>query len=75
MDAAVLVHHAALGIRRHPGHPEVELALIRLYRITGEPAYRALAEHFVDARGTDDYFVRERLEAIIQDEDLTRYIL
>ncbi len=35
-----------------PGHQEIELALFRLYECTGEPRYRALAEHFVDIRGT-----------------------
>ncbi len=35
-----------------PGHQELELALYRLFACTGEPRYRALAEHFVDIRGT-----------------------
>jgi hypothetical protein len=33
------------------GHPEVELALIRLYRATGEKRYLKLASYFVDQRG------------------------
>jgi DUF1680 family protein len=45
----------------HPGHPEVELALMRLYRHTGEKRYLDLAAHFIDVRGTDpDFYVRER---------------
>ncbi|MBN1777549.1 MAG: glycoside hydrolase family 127 protein [Clostridiales bacterium] len=39
-----------------PGHPEVELALVRLYQCTGERKYLALASQFVDARGASDYF-------------------
>lgn len=35
-----------------PGHEEIELALLRLYRHTGEPQYRELAEHFIHIRGT-----------------------
>lgn len=34
-----------------PGHEEVELALVRLYRLTGEKRYLRLAEYFVDSRG------------------------
>ena len=33
-----------------PGHPEIELALIRLYHVTDEPRYLKLAKYFVDAR-------------------------
>lgn len=33
------------------GHEEIELALVELFRATGEPRYRALAEYFVNARG------------------------
>lgn len=34
-----------------PGHPEIELALVRLYRCTGEKKYLELSKHFVDERG------------------------
>jgi len=34
-----------------PGHEEVELALIALYRETGESRYLSLAEFFIDERG------------------------
>jgi uncharacterized protein len=34
-----------------PGHEEVELALVRLYRLTGEKRYLRLAQYFVDSRG------------------------
>ncbi|WP_414639561.1 glycoside hydrolase family 127 protein [Actinocrinis sp.] len=33
------------------GHPEVETALVELYRETGEPRYLSLARYFVDRRG------------------------
>ncbi len=43
-----------------PGHPEIELALMRLYRATGEIRYRSLAKYFIDERGTKpDYFQQE----------------
>jgi len=34
-----------------PGHPEVEMALVEVYRETGEPRYLELAQFFVDQRG------------------------
>jgi hypothetical protein len=37
--------------RGYPGHPEIELALIRLYRLTDDPKHLALATYFVDERG------------------------
>lgn len=44
-----------------PGHPEVELALVRLARLTGEEKYLKLAKHFIDQRGMDPtYFAREK---------------
>ena len=36
------------------GHPEVELALVRLYRTTGEKRYLELARYFLDQRGNND---------------------
>jgi len=34
-----------------PGHPEVEMALVELYRETGEKKYLDLAKYFIYARG------------------------
>lgn len=45
----------------YPGHPEIELALFRLYMVTGEKRYLNLAKFFIDARGTQPlYFEEER---------------
>lgn len=35
----------------YPGHPEVELALLKMYRATGEKKCLELAEHFINVRG------------------------
>jgi len=35
-----------------PGHEEIELALIKLYRYTGEERYLKLSEYFINTRGT-----------------------
>jgi uncharacterized protein len=34
-----------------PGHEEVEVALVKLYRVTGEQKYLDLAKFFIDERG------------------------
>jgi len=34
-----------------PGHEVIEMGLVKLYRVTGEPRYLALAKFFVDERG------------------------
>lgn len=35
----------------YPGHPEIETALVELYRLTGAPEYLDTARAFVDRRG------------------------
>lgn len=37
-----------------PGHEEIELALIRLYKLTNEKKYKDLAMFFINERGTHD---------------------
>ncbi|MCL2742902.1 MAG: glycoside hydrolase family 127 protein [Planctomycetaceae bacterium] len=34
-----------------PGHEEIELALVKLYELTGKKEYLKLSEHFIDIRG------------------------
>lgn len=37
-----------------PGHEEIELALMRMYRYTGKDKYMKLAAHFINTRGVTD---------------------
>lgn len=47
--------------RGFSGHPEVELALLKLYRATGNETYKELCAHFLDVRGqSPNYFIEER---------------
>lgn len=42
------------------GHPEVELALVKLYQVTGEERYLNLSLYFIDERGSKpSYFIEE----------------
>ncbi len=49
-------------IHGYDGHQEVELALVRLYKATGEERYRKLAKYFLDARGTEPFYLDEEWE-------------
>lgn len=46
-------------LRGYPGHPEIELALIKLYRFTGEQRYLQLSQYFIDERGSQPYYFEE----------------
>ena len=41
--------------RGYPGHEEIELALVRLYRATGERRYLEQARYFIDERGREPH--------------------
>ncbi len=46
--------------RGFPGHQEIELALLRLYRVRGDDKYLNLAKYFLEERGTEpDFFAQE----------------
>ncbi len=40
-------------IEDYPGHQEIELALVKLFRVTGEQKYLDKAKFFLDVRGPD----------------------
>ncbi|WP_138296574.1 MULTISPECIES: beta-L-arabinofuranosidase domain-containing protein [unclassified Clostridium] len=42
--------------RGYPGHQEIELALVKLYRTTGKKEYLDLAKFFIDERGREPYY-------------------
>jgi DUF1680 family protein len=47
-------------LKGYPGHPEIELALVKLYQVTGNEKYLNLSKYFVDQRGQKPhYFIEE----------------
>ena len=50
------------GAEGWPGHPEIELALMKLYRLTGNEHCLALCKHLIDVRGTDPTFYAREAE-------------
>ncbi len=54
-------HFIEEGAEGYPGHPEIELALMRLFRCTKEEKYKELALHFINVRGVNsDYYKQEK---------------
>jgi len=57
--------------RGYPGHPEIELALVKLYRATGHRKYLELSKFFVDERGQEPHYYD--LEAKERGDDPKKY--
>lgn len=56
----------------YDGHPEVETALVELYRVCANPAYLALAKQFIDTRGRRIFVGEARGDGYFQDEQPIR---
>lgn len=54
-----------------PGHQEIELALVRLYRLTGNERYLKLARFFLDQRGQKPSFFERELERLSPEDGAT----
>ncbi|MBQ7642604.1 MAG: glycoside hydrolase family 127 protein [Clostridia bacterium] len=46
-----------------PGHEEIELALFKLYDLTGKEKYRRLAEFFLETRGREKDYTSEQSQS------------
>lgn len=60
-------------LQNYPGHQEIEIGLVKLYRITGNRCYLNLAKFFLDIRGKDgigrpDSYNQSHLRVIDQKE-------
>ncbi|HNT36062.1 MAG TPA: glycoside hydrolase family 127 protein, partial [bacterium] len=53
--------------RGYPGHEEIELALVKLYRVTGEQKYLHLSQFFLEERGQQPHYYNQ--EALERGED------
>jgi DUF1680 family protein len=50
------------------GHPEIELALVKLYRATGEPRYLKLAQFLIDKKGKGKDYNQDHMPVRQQSE-------
>ena len=61
-------------VRGYPGHQEMELALLRLYRATGNRKYLDTSLYFLNERGTEpDLFIEESKKRTISIFDMDPY--
>lgn len=56
--------------RGYCGHPEIELALVKLARATGESRYLDLSRYFVDERGRRPHYFEQEARARGEDPEL-----
>ncbi len=47
----IVADFKSAGPEQTPGHQQIEIALIKLYRLTGETKYLQTAKHFLEQRG------------------------
>ena len=67
-DYIISVFGTGAGQKRgYPGHEEIELALVKLGRVTGNAKYLALARYFVDERGRQPHYYDQ--EALARGDD------
>jgi DUF1680 family protein len=57
--------------RGYPGHQEIELALVKLYRLTGDRRRLDLAAYFIDERGREPHYFTQ--EALARGDDPKAY--
>lgn len=57
-----IIEHFGEGKERGiPGHQEVEIGLMKLYRVTGKDKYKEMARFFIEERGKNpQYFAQEK---------------
>ncbi len=58
----------------YPGHEEIELALIKLARATGEPRYERLAAFFVNERGSQPHYFTAEAERRSEPPKSSRWV-
>ncbi len=56
------------GLKYYPGHQEIELALVKLYRVTGNERYLRLAKYFLDIRQGGEVYNQAHKPVVDQSE-------
>jgi DUF1680 family protein len=59
-------------LRGYDGHEELELALLQLFDVTGDPRHLELARYFLEERGREPYFFHVQWEALNHRSHWTR---
>jgi len=68
-SADLLVNDFGWGkTETYPGHQEVEIGLVKLYRVTGKKEYLDLARFFLDVRGGGEEYSQSHMKVTEQTE-------
>jgi DUF1680 family protein len=59
-------------VRGYDGHEEIELALLRLFDVSGDPRHLQLARYFLEERGHEPFFFHEQWHALGECSHWTR---
>ena len=68
-SADLVYHDFGWGkIERYPGHQEIEIGLVKLFRVTGDKRYLELAKFFLDVRGGGEEYNQAHMKVTEQRE-------
>ena len=68
-SADLVYHDFGWGkIERYPGHQEIEIGLVKLFRATGDKRYLELAKFFLDVRGGGEEYNQAHMKVTEQKE-------
>ena len=68
-SADLIVHDFGWGKKEtYPGHQEVEIGLVKLYRVTGNKEYLDLAKFFLDVRDKGSDYSQSHIKVVDQTE-------
>ena len=62
------------GPQYTPGHEEIEIALLRLWQVSGHDPYRQLARHFLEQRGKTPFFGLTLLKQFVSNSKRERMV-
>ncbi len=56
-------------VEKYPGHQEIEIGLVKLYRVTGDSRYLELAKFFLDVRGPGGWEYNQAHERVVDQRE------
>jgi len=56
-------------IEKYPGHQEIEIGLVKLYRVTGDKKYLDLAKFFLDVRGPEGWEYNQAHKKVVDQHE------
>ncbi len=69
-NADLVYHDFGWGkIEKYPGHQEIEIGLVKLYRATGDDRYLELARFFLDVRGPDGWEYNQAHQKVVDQRE------